>query len=115
MDESIFRTLKTMLLGNADDDEFDTELKVHINKSLTNLYRIGVGTFEFRIESGNETWGSFVPDTDCLGSIKDYIYLDVKIVFDPPASSIVMETYKQLRDEAFWTVQTEMELNKEDK
>lgn len=113
IEASIFGTLKTMLLGNSDDDDFDTELKVHINKSLSNLYRNGLGDSEFRIVTGDETWESLAPNVNCLGSIKDYIYFDVKIAFDPPTSSIVMETYKQLRDEALWTINTEMELSKE--
>lgn len=115
VDERIFPTLKQMLLGNSEDTDFDTELKVHINKSFTNLFRVGVGSSEFRIVTGEETWESFIDGVNCMGSIKDYIYLDVKLIFDPPTSSSVLQAFEKARDEALWTIQTEMELNnKED-
>lgn len=113
MDETILGTIKNMVVGNKEDNDFDSELKLYINRSLTTLYQNGVGSSEFQIVNGNETWEEFIPDCDCFGAIKNYIYLDTLIVFDPPTSSIVMETYKQLRDEALWRVKTEMELGRD--
>lgn len=39
-----------------------------------------------------------------IGFIKNYVYLKVKLVFDPPTSSFVVESIKQSISEYEWRI-----------
>ena len=84
MGDSILGSVKA-LLGLIDDDAFDTEITVFINTALFTLYQLGIGpSSPYRIEGPTETWSSFLSDTDDLSMIKSYVYLRVRMLFDPP-------------------------------
>ena len=108
MKESILTSIKK-LLGIAEDYiNFDTDIIIHINSVFTTLNQVGVGpTKRFRITDKSETWEMFASDEDFLDSVKTYIYLKVKIVFDPPLNSSVMESYKQEIKELEWRLNVE--------
>lgn len=113
MDESILKTIRAMLLsGETDITDFDTDLIVFINSSLGKLFQAGVndGNKPFKIIGEDITWGQIISKEEYLEIIKEYIYIDVKIVFDPPASSNVMEALKQKRDEDFWRITSQIDI-----
>lgn len=93
--ESILTSIKK-LLGIAEEYEhFDQDIIMHINSVLMVLTQIGVGPSEgFFIEDDTSVWTDFIPDMTKLQLVKSYIYLKVKLLFDPPLSSAVMEAYK---------------------
>ena len=105
MTDSILTSIKKLLGITEEYDSFDTDIIIHINSAFTRLKQIGVGIPEgFRITGKSETWDEFVNDEDYLDSVKTYIYLKVKIIFDPPLNSSVMEAYKQEIKELEWTL-----------
>ena len=111
MDDSILVTIKDMLNIDAGITDFDNDLIVLINSSLSTLHQLGIGDAQFRITGNNETWSQLLGDKDySLESAKELVYLDVKIVFDPPTSSIVMEAYKELRQEQQWRIAAEIDM-----
>lgn len=104
MSESILDTTKKSL-GAENLTEFDDNLKMFINGALNILTQNGVGPVTgFRI-TGNETWSEFLQtDHEELYELcKEFIYLDVKMVFDPPIGS-VMDYYKARREEVLWRI-----------
>lgn len=101
--ESILTSIKK-LLGIAEDYEhFDSDIIIHINSVFMILNQLGVGTSEvFAIENKDAVWTDFISDTTKVEAVKSYIYLKVKLLFDPPLSSAVMESIKQMISELEW-------------
>lgn len=116
MEASILNTIKKMILGedSIDITDFDTELIMLINASFSALHQMGVGDTPFTISGKEETWDSVLVNEAYLETIKRYIYIDVALVFDPPSSSIVVDTFKDLKKEDAWRIASEIDMvNKE--
>ena len=98
--ESILTSIKKML-GIAEEYEyFDEDLIMHINSVFMILNQLGVGPTEcFLIEDEDTSWSEFTSDVTNLELVKSYVYLKVKLLFDPPLSSSVMESMKQMINE----------------
>jgi len=110
MEESILDSIKILLGIQPDDFNFDSEIVMHINSSLMGLMQIGAGPSDgFSISSVNETWESLFGDRLDLQSIKSYIYLKVRLLFDPPQNSILVTSIEKQIAEFEWrlNVQTE--------
>lgn len=116
MDDSILVTIKKMLGLDAEYTAFDTDIKIFINAAFMVLAQIGVGAREgYRIVDGTETWSDFAADfPELYESIKTYIYLKVKTVFDPPANSYVMTAYENQIKELEWRLNIEAERRERD-
>lgn len=101
MEDSVLLTIKEMLEGLVDLDEsdgvFDTELIIYINSAFGILRQLGVGPEKgFKIKDSATSWNDFaLGDDNLLESVKDYIYLKVKLKFDPPSSSALVESMKE--------------------
>ena len=104
--ESILTSIKK-LLGIAEEyTHFDADLIMHINSVLSILTQIGVGPTEgFSIEDKSSVWGDFVPEKSKWELIKSYTYMKVKLLFDPPLSSSVMESMNRIISELEWRIQ----------
>lgn len=104
--ESILNSIKK-LLGITDDyDCFDMDIVIQINTAFSVLTQIGVGPKNgFQIEDANAIWTDFIEDDPRLGMVKTYVYLKVKLAFDPPTSSSVLDSYKSTIQEYEWRLQ----------
>lgn len=104
MIESILTSIKK-LLGIAEDYEhFDEDITMHINSVLMILTQVGVGPEEgFSITGNFETWEDFLGnDASKLMAVRTYVYLKVKMLFDPPQSSAAIESINRLINEFEW-------------
>ena len=101
--ESILTSIKK-LLGITDEYEyFDQDIVMHINSVFTDLCQIGVGPEEgFFIEDETSVWTDFIPDPGKMESVKTYMYLRVKLLFDPPTSSSVIESINRQIEKFEW-------------
>ena len=99
--DSILTSIKKLLGIESDYTHFDNEIVIHINSALMILQQIGVGPEEgFSITSESETWRNYLGESmSNYALVKSYVYLKVKLVFDPPASASVADSYKQLINE----------------
>jgi hypothetical protein len=104
--ESILTSIKK-LLGIAEEyTHFDTDLIMHINSVLSILTQIGVGPSEgFSIKDKNNVWEDFITEDSKLELVKSYIYMKVKLLFDPPLSSAVIESTNRMISELEWRIQ----------
>lgn len=97
--DSILLTIKTMLDVEEEDESFDSIITAHINTALMALNQLGVGPPDTGvvIEGNDEKWDLIftVHPTLNVQSVKSYIYLKVKLLFDPPAASYVIEAYNR--------------------
>lgn len=96
---SILNSVKKAL-GIVEYDFFDPDLIMHINSVFADLNQIGVGPDAgFSISDSSQTWNSFVDNDVLLQNVKSYMFLRVKLLFDPPTSSVVQTSIeKQLNE-----------------
>lgn len=108
--ESILTSIKK-LLGIAEDyTHFDSDIIMHINSVLTILNQIGVGPPEgFMIEDDSAVWEDFISDSTKLQSVKTYVFLKVKLMFDPPLTSSVIEAMDRMIAELEWRLNVSAE------
>ncbi|PNH20943.1 structural protein [Lachnospiraceae bacterium] len=101
--DSVLISIKK-LLGIAEEYEhFDADLIMHINSVFSILTQLGVGPFKgFMIEDKSATWKDFTSDESKYMLVKSYMHLKVKLLFDPPLSSAVLECYKTQISEYEW-------------
>ena len=108
--ESILTSVKKLLGIDEEYKQFDTDIIIHINSVLMVLTQIGVGPSEgFSISDEYATWEDFISDKTYLNSVKTYVYLRVKLLFDPPLSSAASESIKKIADEFEWRLQVAAE------
>jgi hypothetical protein len=101
--ESILTSTKK-LLGIAEDyTQFDADIIMHINTVFLTLRQLGVGPDEgFMIEDKEMLWEDFLEDPTELQAVKTYMYLKVRLLFDPPVSSAVIESTNRMIAELEW-------------
>lgn len=105
MDEStsILTYIKKLLGPGETYEHFDPDIIMHINSTFGILYQLGVGPKDgFSISDKNAVWTDFLEEGPNLEMVKTYIYQKVKLVFDPPISSIVVEAMKASINEFEW-------------
>ena len=111
MEESILITIKKMLGLESDYDAFNTDIVVYLNSAMMTLQQLGVGPAAGLIITGDtEKWSDLIPEGMMLEGVKTYLYLCVKMVFDPPASSFVMDAMNRQKEELEWRLRDQAEL-----
>lgn len=91
--ESILETTKKLAGITAGYDYFDTDIVIYINQVFLTLKQLGVGPAEgFVITDEVATWIEFLPDNTILReATKAYMAQKVRLKFDPPANSTMMQ------------------------
>lgn len=108
--DSILISIKKLLGIDEDETPFDIDIMMHINTAIATLTQIGIGPKEgFFIESKYDLWEDFVSEN--LQSVKTYIYLKVKLIFDPPSSSTVIDSMERTIKEIEWRLNIEADSN----
>ena len=110
MDDSILSTVKKLLGIFDDDTSFDTDIITHINTYLYSLVQMGVGSKGFVVTGYNEKWSDFVGDDIDLDAIRTYIYIKVRLVFDPPSNSFTIDSLKEVAKELEWRMYIDRDL-----
>lgn len=101
--ESILTSIKKLLGIGEEYDRFDPDIIMHINTVFMILNQLGVGPSEgFSIQDSKSAWTDFIPAGSNLEAVKSYVHLKVKLMFDPPSSSAVMEAINRTIAELEW-------------
>lgn len=102
---SILDTTKKMLGLDAEYDAFDIDVITHINSTFAQLSQIGAGPKEGFAISGSETlWTEYLQDNVLLNFIKSYMYLKVRLWFDPPTTSFDLTAKTEQIKELEWRI-----------
>lgn len=113
MGESILLSIKKLLGLDRNYNAFDQDIIIHINSVFGVLHQIGLSDEEtfgpFAIHGEEETWDMFIKDPRYLEMIKSYIYLKVKLLFDPPNSGVLHEAVERQIAEFEWRINIEVE------
>lgn len=104
--ESILTSIKKMLGIPEEYTNFDPDVIIHINSVFMILTQLGVGPpTGYSIKDLYNVWNEFLPEEDPMfESVKTFMYIKVKLVFDPPLSSAVLESMKVMANELEWRI-----------
>lgn len=113
---SILKTIKKMIGGDTDSDDFDVDLITAINSAISTLYQLGVETLNsagsaFSITSEAETWDDLIGDYKHIDMIKGYIYQRVRLMFDPPQNSFLVNAIQDQIKETEWRLTVAIDSN----
>lgn len=107
--DSILDTTKKMLGFDWDYTAFDLDIITHINSVFFTLQQLGVGpSTGFFIEDNTKTWAEFAAE-EHISAVKSYMYLKVRIIFDPPANSFTQDAMNKQATEYEWRLNAHME------
>ena len=102
--DSILKTVRQMIGPSASYDVFDLDLIISINAAFSRLCQLGVGPeVPFKITGEDEVWTDFIED-GYQEEVKQYVYLKTRMIFDPPASSSVANSYTEQINMLEWTL-----------
>lgn len=105
--ESILTTIKKLLGIEEEYTQFDTDIIIDINSVFMTLNQIGVGPETgFAITDKTKTWTDFLGDNVLLEGVKSYVYLKVRLLFDPPSNSSLIESMNRQIAEFEWRLST---------
>ena len=118
--DNILSSTKKLLGIPTEETAFDSDIIMHINSVFMILNQLGVGpTNGFTISDDYALWSDFIPDGQNLELVKSYMYMKVRLMFDPPSSSAVLSAMEKSISEFEWRLnvqaETKMEENQNDK
>lgn len=92
--DSILLSIKKLLMIDPSYEVYDDDIIMHINTTLSILTQMGVGKEDgLTISDANNTWDEFIDlSNNDFNTIKSYVYLKVKLLFDPPQNSALIES-----------------------
>ena len=103
MEGSILDDVKKILGLSSDYNAFDLDIITHINSVFSTLQQLGIGPEQgFSISDKNKNWDEFVANDNGYNLVKTYVYLRVRLLFDPPATSFHLESLNQQVKELEW-------------
>lgn len=109
MDDNILVSIKRMLGIEPECKSFDQEITFHINSTLSSLIQLGVTLIRDRIES-NTLWDDILDEENYNADlIKDYLFLKVRSMFDPPTTSFLLDALKNNISELEWRIYADAE------
>ena len=109
-DSSILMSIKKLLNVEDDDPAFDTDIGMLINSTFMTLHQLGIGPEEgFSIHDADTKWSDFSNDKTLIDTVKIYVYTKVRMIFDPPASSVVADAYNARINELEWRLNVQAE------
>lgn len=110
MDESILNSTKKNLGIDASYTAFDPDIITHINSVFSTLNELGIGPAGgFMIEDDSAVWGDFLGNDMRVNSVKTYMYLRVRLIFDPPTTSYHIQAIQEQVRELEWRLNTQRE------
>lgn len=103
--DSILISIKKLLGIEEEYTQFDQDIIMHINAVLATLTQLGVGPASgYSISDSSAVWSDFLGTATNLNAVRTYVYLKVRLAFDPPASSAVIDSINHLASEFEWRI-----------
>jgi len=110
LEDSILNTTKSLLGIQKEYTHFDQEIILSINSALMVLSQLGLGPEGgYRIKDKDNKWIEFIDERIDLESVKTSVFLRVKLMFDPPATSYLQTLIHKQMEELEWRLMTQVE------
>jgi hypothetical protein len=108
--DSILDGTKKALNLAPDYTPFDQDIIMHINSVFSTLNQLGVGPeLGFMIEDNGALWSDFLGGDLRLNNVKTYVYLRVRMLFDPPTIGYLVDAMKEQAKELEWRINAQRE------
>lgn len=108
--DSILDTTKKILGLDATYTAFDLDIITHINSVFFTLQQLGVGPDKgYLILDNTPVWSEYMDDDTDLNAVKSYMYMRVRLLFDPPATSFAIEAMVKQATELEWRLNVHSE------
>jgi len=89
---------------------YDNQITMHINSVFTILNQLKVGPEEgYQIESEEDLWTDFIVDSKRVNAVKSYMFLRVKLMFDPPQMGYLVDSIRKQCDELEWRLNVQVD------
>ena len=109
-DNVVLDDIKKLLGLPKEYDAFNRDVKIHVNSVFSTLHQLGVGPSQpFRVESPDDTWGMFTQEKQSIENVKTYVYLRVRLLFDPPAHAFLLTAVQDQIKELEWRLMAQAE------
>lgn len=103
MEASILTNVKKVLGIAESYTAFDEDVLMHINATFSVLQQLGIGPIEgFMVHDEDDEWEDFDAPTVQLNLVKTYVFLKVRILFDPPTTSYLIDAATKQIDQFEW-------------
>jgi len=100
LETSILTSVKKAIGLTSSDDTFDIDIIMHINSALLPLTQIGIGPVTgYQVIGVIDDWTDFLGTRIDLDAAKSYIYMKVRLIFDPPSNAFVVTSMERQLDE----------------
>lgn len=100
--DSILDTTKKLLGFESDYTAFDLDIITHINAVFSTLKSLGVGPANgFMITDKEAVWADFT-GLEMMNDVKSYMFMKVRMMFDPPTTSFHLDSLKKMAEEIEW-------------
>lgn len=111
--DSILNNVKKLLGIDSEDDSFDVDVMTMINSTIPSLAQMGIGPSNgYMVTSADDKWTDWITtNTINLQGVKTYLYLKIKLIFDPPTNSTVVEAFNKNLNELEWRMMLAVETN----
>lgn len=107
---SILTSIKEVLGLPDDYEHFDNDVLMHINSTFMILNQLGVGPEEgFSITNKDATWSEYLGSDSNLELVKSFMYLKVRLLFDPPTNSFLVDAIDRQIKEFEWRLNIEVD------
>lgn len=116
--DSILTSIKKMLGIEKSYEHFDADIIMHINTVFMSLSQMGVGPKNgFVIRDEVTIWTDYIPKEtlETIEAVKTYVYLNVKLLFDPPTSSSHLEAINKQIEMLEWRLYSATNFKETDK
>jgi hypothetical protein len=108
--DSILDSIKKVLGLDPSYTAFDIDVILHINSVFVTLNQLGIGAVGgYMISDNTPTWSAFIGDDLLLNNVKTYVFLRVKMLFDPPQTSFVIDAMNKQIEELEWRINIKRE------
>lgn len=105
MIDSILNSTKKTLGLAEDYPAFDEDILMHLNSVFADLYQLGIGPQNgYQVTGEDQTWSDYLGSDYRLNSVRSYVYLRVRFLFDPPQAGFHISAMKEQIEKMEWRI-----------
>ena len=113
MTDSILTSTKKLLGIDEAYKVFDPDIITHINSIFSILNQLGIGPDDgFMVEDDTRLWDEYLVGDFNLNDVKSYMYIRVRLLFDPPTTSYLITALEKQFQELEWRMNVHREMEK---
>ena len=109
--DSILDSVKKTVGLDSADTTFDLDVTMFINTAFGFLNQLNVGSDTgFVIQDNTTLWSQYIANLQLLNLVKSYVFLYVKLIFDPPDSRFALPAFQKQLEELTWRINVAAEI-----